>query len=137
MMTYSDHICFHISGVIRPLHISVNISPLRLNHINITYIDHISIYVQNIYFTDMIKTMLSNWLHFASYHYKNLNPWCWVNHAVSYCFLASRDVVDIMSARRVIRLARYRIGQSYPEADKKSASLQHETLSDITDQFEL
>ena len=39
MMTYSDHICFHISGVIRPLHISVNISPLRLNHFNITYID--------------------------------------------------------------------------------------------------
>ena len=39
MITYSDHICFHISGVIRPLHISVNISPLRLNHINITYID--------------------------------------------------------------------------------------------------
>ena len=49
-----------------------------------------------------------------------------------YCFLASRDVVDIMPARRVIRLA-----QSYPEADKKSASLRHETLSDNTDQFEL
>ena len=26
MHTYSAHICFHISGVIRPLHISVNIS---------------------------------------------------------------------------------------------------------------
>ena len=38
-LTYSAHICFHISGVIRPLHISVNISPLRLNHFNITYID--------------------------------------------------------------------------------------------------
>ena len=39
MFPYFDHICFHISGVIRPLHISVNISPLRLNHFNITYID--------------------------------------------------------------------------------------------------
>ena len=39
MISYFDHICFHISGVIRPLHISVNISPLRLNHFNITYID--------------------------------------------------------------------------------------------------
>ena len=39
MIPYFDHICFHISGVIRPLHISVNISPLRLNHWKITYID--------------------------------------------------------------------------------------------------
>ena len=39
MFSYSDHILFYISGVIRPLHISVNISPLRLNHFNITYID--------------------------------------------------------------------------------------------------
>ena len=30
MFSYSDHILFYISGVIRPLHISVNISPLRL-----------------------------------------------------------------------------------------------------------
>ena len=29
MIPYFDHICFHISGVIRPLHISVNISSLR------------------------------------------------------------------------------------------------------------
>ena len=29
MLSYSDHICFHISVIIRPLHISVNISPFR------------------------------------------------------------------------------------------------------------
>ena len=29
MFSYSVHILFYISGVIRPLHISVNISPLR------------------------------------------------------------------------------------------------------------